>query len=453
VLQRKPIRVGAVRWWLREGANPEKTRPLLEEALAALRSGGAQDLKAGRRKALHRLSLAAAGGAEYLLKSNRYAWRPWPRLRASKARRELRLAEIARRRGIATPVPLAAGEERRWGRLVACHLLIPVVPGVVDLRRLWFGEALSPQERHALVAAFGAFARQIHDAGLFQDDFGPNNFLVRRGDPPELLMIDFERVRARRTPRDADRLWMLAKVDRDLAGAPAGERMRFLRAYARGDAEEARRWWQRVQAFAPRLARRDARRWSRTATRAGRRFETRDLPGGWRGFARREVSAQVVTGALEGLGPGRTGSEGTTASSGVWSVAFPGGLGAAQRAWAAAHVLFARGGLSPRPLAALARGGEAVLLLERGPAVRLLADVARPGPGEEAALRVLFDRLLALGNLTRSPRADEVALLPGAGGHPRALLLAAGLLRLPGRGDPERGRRAHALAAALAGHA
>lgn len=445
--QGKPLRVGAVRWWLREGADPEKTRPLLEDALAALRSGGAAGLKEGRRKALHQVSLAAAGGAEYLLKSNRYAWRPWPRLRASKARRELSLAEIARRRGVATPVPLAAGEERRWGRLVACHLLIPVVPGVVDLRRLWFGETIPPRERHALVAAFGSFARQIHDAGLFQDDFGPNNFLVRRGDPPELLMIDFERVRARRSPRDADRLWMLAKVDRDLAGAPAGERMRFLRAYARGDAAEARRWWQRVQAFAPVLARRDARRWARTATRAGRRFETRDLPGGWRGFARREVSAQIVTAALED----QAGNEGAPASGEAWRVAFPGGLGAARRAWAVAHVLFARGGLSPRPLAALARDGEAVLLLERDPAARLLADVARPGPGEEAALRALFDRLLALGELTRPPQADEVALLPGADGHPRALLLAAGLLRLPGRGDPARSGRADALAAALCG--
>ena len=55
----------------------------------------------------------------------------------------------------------------------------------LDLRRLWLEESSPPRERHALVTAFGALSRQVHDAGVFQDDFAPNNFLVRRGLTPD----------------------------------------------------------------------------------------------------------------------------------------------------------------------------------------------------------------------------------------------------------------------------
>ena len=276
---RGDIELGGVCWRLGRGADPEATSRLLQTALEALHSGAARNLKTGRRKQLYPLDLRGGGIPDHLLKVNDYEPAVGIRrmLRASKAE------EVAER-GIPTVVPLAAGEKRSGGRLRTCYLLIPVLEGVLDLRQLWLGEKLAPRERRALVTGFGALTRQIHDAGVFQDDFAPNNFLVRRGLRPELFMIDFERARFRTGNDETARRFMLAKIDRELAGAPVGDRMRFLWAYCDGDRAATRQWWHRVEDFAPKLARRDFARMTRKATRPGRRFR-RLAHGGWQGYA------------------------------------------------------------------------------------------------------------------------------------------------------------------------
>ena len=161
-------------------------------------SGAAANQKRGRRKALYPLALGAGGATTHLLKVNRYGVRDGLRRRvvASKARRELALAEAVAERGIATPVPLAAGELRSGGRVRACYLVVPFVAGAVDLRRR-FAEPLAPSERRAFASAFGRFARAVHAAGISQDDFQPNNFLVGPGGAGDLRLIDCERVTLR----------------------------------------------------------------------------------------------------------------------------------------------------------------------------------------------------------------------------------------------------------------
>ena len=419
------LEVGGVRWWLGPGRAAGEAGPVLARALEALAGGGARNLRTGRRKELYALALGAPGEPDHLLKVSRYRGR----LRGSKARHELRTARALAGRGVATPVPLAAGERRRAGLLRACYLLVPLLPGAVDLAAHWRRGVLAPAERRALARGFGALARRLHDAGLRQDDFAPNNFLVRPGDPPALLAIDFERARLGRRPASRRaRVAMLAKLERRVGvAASASDRLRFLRAYA-GDAGAARLWWSRLAAAAPGRARRDLEHWLRTATRDGRRF-VRVAHGRWQGFARREADLAVLAGEAERLLAGARGP-GVHEAPGAWCVVHGArGRRAAARLWARAQLLFDGRGLAPRPLALLADPRATLLFLERDPAARSAA----PGSWEGPAARCLRARLAAIGELDPNLPAEALAFVPGPGGRPRALLLD------PARWQPRRG--------------
>jgi tRNA A-37 threonylcarbamoyl transferase component Bud32 len=417
---RRPARLAdGTRAWLRAGEDPEKLARLLERVLAAVDAGAAQELKRGRRKALYAVRL---DGQAFLLKSRGYRGLAarWRALRGSKARHELRVASALAARGIPTPVPLAAGERLRGARLASDHLLVARLAGASDLAEHW-RSAIAPAERRRLVAALGALSRALHDAGLLQDDYAPNNFLVQPGAAPALLAIDFER--ARLSPRPASersRIRMLAKLDRRVgAAASRADRLRFLHAYA-GTRTEARAWWARVAASAPALARRDVRRWRRTAGADSRRFR-RVASGRWHGFARRDADLARLVADVERAAGGLS-RDGVAAGRGVWIALRRGTRPAeAERAWAAAHALWDGRGLAPRPLALLCAGDCSAVVLERSEQMRALSDA--PGAASERAALVLAARLRALGALREPlpPQAVGVAWHPSR--PPRALLL------------------------------
>jgi hypothetical protein len=441
VAARTRIELGGVRWWLGRGADREATSRLLQAAIDTLRSGATRNLKTGRRKQLYPLDLRRSGTPDHLLKVNDYRPAAGLRraLRGSKARHELLMAEQVSARGISTVVPLAAGERRSGRRLCTCYLLMPILEDVVDLRRLWLEAKLLPRERRALVTAFAALTRQIHDAGVFQDDFAPNNFLIRRGLLPELFMIDFERAQLRTGNDEAARRFMLAKIDREFAGVPASDRMRFLRAYSLGNRAEARRWWHLVEGFAPALARRDFARMGRNATREGRRFR-RLTHGTWRGYARVGVDEVPLLEAI----PDRRASGAAIRIEAVeefWRVHY-GGLGRSdgERIWVTANFLWSRGGLCPRPLGAWTRGDQTVLLLERRADARPLS-LCPDHRRALAAAGVLLDRILALAEIREVPRSEWLLIEKDKDSALRASLAAphgVRLVRKPGQRRRER---------------
>jgi tRNA A-37 threonylcarbamoyl transferase component Bud32 len=449
VAARPRIEVGRVSWWLGRGVDPDAARGLLGAALDALHSGAVPNLKSGRRKQLYPLDLGGGGSPDHLLKVNDYRGGASLRraIRGSKARHELEMAEKVAARGIPTPVPLAAGEQRSGGLLRTCYLLMPILPGVVDLRRVWWEEEQPPGARQALAVAFGALSRQVHDAGVFQDDFAPNNFLVQKGPPPRLFMIDFERAALRPESDEAARCFMLAKIDREFAGAPAGDRMRFLRAYSRGDRAEARRWWRRVEDFTPRLAHRDFARLKRNATRTGRRFR-RVSHGAWRGYARIDSDQATLVGAL----PKTRDPEvpvGVDATGDLWRVHYSGlRPSEARRIWVTANFLWARGGLCPRPLGEWCRGDRAVLLLERRDDVQPLDRSPDRSKGL-AAVRVLLDRILAMAEIQEPPPPEGLLIETQEGSALRASLAAPHAVQLTGKASARRRARSAELIRAL----
>jgi hypothetical protein len=412
-----PLEVAGVRWWLRAGEDPARLAPLLERALEQL--GSAADLRSGRRKRLYRIALGSGEHTDHLLKRNGYPrFRGWLRSAlGSKARRELAIAEGLAARGVAVAVPLAAGERRRAGRLVECFLLVALLPEARDLRRVWSDPALPARARRGLARALGVLVQQAHAAGLHQDDLAPNNVLVC-DQTGELRLVDFERARLRRRTALRARRRSLAKLARAAAGVPASQRLRFLGSYA-GDSGAARRWWRRLLAEAPRLARRDDARMCRVAVREGRRFQP-VASGPWRGYARRGVDPAPW---LARLGPPpRSGGARIEIDAPAWRAVYP-RLPArrAARLWARANTLAARG-LAPTPLALLSDRERTALMLELPAGARRLAEVGA-GPAERIAAARLLAELAAIGCLPAGPGSDAVALVPSSSGRLRALLL------------------------------
>ena len=428
--------LAAARWVPREGVDPAALAALLERAAAALATEGAVR-KASRRKTLH--AIALGDGVDHLLKANDYRGAPLlRRLRRSRSARELARASAAAARGVPTPVPVAAGELRRRGLLERCFLLVPLVPGAVDLERLRAERAHAPRERRACERALGALARRMHDAGVFQEDFAPNNFLWRADPPPRLWAIDFERVRLGAPLSRAARTLLLARLERRLADASGAARMRFLLAYADEDRAAARRWWLEVEARAPRLARRDRRRWERTATHPSRRFAPMERAG-WRGWARRDADPAALAGVLDGERVGEA----------AFLVRWLGRLSRrrAARAWGLAQMLWQRGGASPKPLALLRSSRGAALVFERPSGCQRL-DTLADRRRLEPQLAIALDRLLRLGARPEALTADRL----GAAAQGSRIWLLDPLVVSPGRHPPvEVHRRARECAARLAG--
>jgi tRNA A-37 threonylcarbamoyl transferase component Bud32 len=400
-----PLALAGVRWWMGPGMDAERLRALVEAASAAM-AAGALDRKGSRRKESFLLALEGRT-PDYLLKVNHYgSLAPWRRLRRSKARAELARATALAARGIATPIPVAAGELRSKGLLERCYGLVRWLPDATDLLRVWTEARDGAASRRAWTRELGALVRRMHDAGVHQEDLAPNNFLWSENREPPLLAIDFERTRVGGRVAARARVFALAKLDRHFAGAPASARMRFLLAYANGSREEARRWWRDVAAFAPRLLRRDLAHWQRTAARPGRRFDVIELNAAgvaWRGFSRRgapveRLRAQLATGVSSA--PMRIAETALLCPIEVKT------RREAVIAWGLAQTLHQRR-LMAEPLALLHSSGVALLALADPEDLVALADM--PAPERRAALAVAIDRLLGLGFDVARLRATGLA--------------------------------------------
>jgi len=403
--------VGCVRWRLREGLDAREARPLLGAALAAL-ARGVQSTKTGRRKTLYPLALRRSDTPDFLLRRNRYPWQVALRRlgRPSHAAHELEIAERLHAHGLPLPLPLAAGERRHGPFLRDCFLLIPIVDGATDVLDLAREGRLSAAGRRRLAKALGDLSRRAHDAGLFQDDFAPNNFLVRGEAPEEPMLIDFERARLKRRVDVRERSWMLAKLSRGLPLASNTDRLRFLFAYTGGERTQARIWWRRLEGVAHGLLLRDQRRLGRLTTRDGPRF-VRVHEGPWQGWAQREVEKSVARALVTDFAK-------TMEAGGA--VVYQGVSAREARAlWIMANLL-ARRALGPPPLALLHHHGEARLWVEAIPFTPTAQEAA-------AGIAQLRRRLAVLGEppselapsgvtWVRGPKSRPVALLRGPRG-------------------------------------
>jgi len=419
-----PLAVAGLRLWLAPGVPAGLARELARDALHHLAASPAA--KRGRRKAFY--TDLRKDGRAYLLKVNRYPRGSWPR-RRSKARLELERAVAIAERGIPTVVPTAVAEQRTGRRLEACWLWIPREPDAVDLAAHWADLSISHRQRAQWAVAWGRLAAQMHDAGVRQEDFAPNNFLAT---PGRILAIDFERARLGRPLRLEQRLAALAKLHRYLADASRPLCFHFVLGYCGGSSPAARELWRGVEGELPRLLARDVAHLFRRAGRSGRRFSVQDLGGarpGWRCIARHGFSIETAASLLREYDLAALPfAVGTTRAWGRYWLRPLGALRPREQreTWATVQALAQRRGLCPIPWALLHRDRASVLVFERAPGAELASD------GDAVAVRLLRRRLHALGLDPGRIPLDAIVLNPTGVRGPRAQLLA----------PPAAGRRA-----------
>jgi lipopolysaccharide kinase (Kdo/WaaP) family protein len=309
----------SLRWWV-DGERSPRLEALMTEPERVLEGPGSLARETAGRKRFYRLE-ASGEPALYVkvfsLPPGLGRWRYW--LRPSKARRERAVAARIAARGIEVVRPVAVGERRHRG-LLERSFAVSRDASARDLRAVL--ESLREQglERRKLLLRFAAFARRLHDAGVDQDDFSPNNFLVRADGG--FVLIDFERAHLRRGALGSRAWTLLAKLHRKDFGVSRSDRLRFLARYLGPGAGRAERRaaWQRIWPEFRRIRARDARRAAESALCEGRNIA-------------REGDAWVVR-----------------ARAGAKSLRLELGAEEARRCWVTAHQLERLGLPALRPL-------------------------------------------------------------------------------------------------------
>ena len=159
-------------WWFAKGARDALDAAGLVSVAACMAAA-----ERGRRLSSDRQSAAVRldGDPPLLLKWRRprpgRRWRTW--LRASRERREARVALRLLALGIDTPAPLAVAERRHGARLVGAVLVRPYVEGVLSAEA-WLASGTQARRSLDLVRALARW----HDAGFRHGDCYPKNVLV-----------------------------------------------------------------------------------------------------------------------------------------------------------------------------------------------------------------------------------------------------------------------------------
>lgn len=151
---------------------------------------------------------------------------PW---RGSKARRSYAIALELRRRGIATPTPLAWAEHHRGGLVLASAYACASLAGARQLHH-WLRGAANGWEG-ALYSAGQAIAA-ADAAGVHHRDLSPGNLVwgAEAGLSPAWHLVDLNRVRFGAVPAASTGA---ARLDR-LASVEPGPMLALLRGYAAG---------------------------------------------------------------------------------------------------------------------------------------------------------------------------------------------------------------------------
>jgi len=282
---------GGVAWSVRRD-DPDAAQPLF---LQRILDGAGDILKEVRIKRVMRIR---SGNRSYLVKhyrgrgildSLKSFWRGSP------AFEEYEGVQEAIRRGIPT-IPPALFGERGQDSWIAFPERVDMIPVDRYLRGLRDDIPSRGEPRKRVLASWGRFARRIHDTGLDQDDFDPNNVMFRVTPDGGLsfIIVDFERVTFGPPLELPRRIWLLAKMNR-FADTSLSDRMRFLKGYCEGAPPMDLKGLAEVVLEEQRkVTLRDLARGSRNATEESRnigRIET--------GYYRKKISRETGDGLNE----------------------------------------------------------------------------------------------------------------------------------------------------------
>jgi tRNA A-37 threonylcarbamoyl transferase component Bud32 len=162
--------------------------------------------------------------------------------RPSKAFHEFQTAISISGKDIPTPAPLLVAELISYGRVSEGLLITQFITDAYDLKDFLMnrqGEVTPAQlmrKRRETVEDFGKLTAKIFNAGIYQDDYALNNFILKLGGVgTEIYFIDFERVEIKDRLSEQEKTKLLAKLNRAGCEVTIKDRLRFLRSYLKED--------------------------------------------------------------------------------------------------------------------------------------------------------------------------------------------------------------------------
>jgi tRNA A-37 threonylcarbamoyl transferase component Bud32 len=166
------------------------------------------------------------------------------------AAREWRKINLFRELGFLSAAPVALGQQRQGGIVVASFLLQQEIGGGVPAED--YIQTISGPRRWELLRQIGRLARQLRDAGLIHKDLNFKHiFVVERGAAWDLYLIDLQRVLG---PRHHRERWYIKDAASLAYSAQAHghcsrtDVLRLYQAYRPGPMDKAfiRHVWKRV---------------------------------------------------------------------------------------------------------------------------------------------------------------------------------------------------------------
>jgi hypothetical protein len=234
------VRAGVWRVWLVDGGGADDAAAWVARVE---RLADAEPLHRSKHAATHRIACGSEDA--YVKLYHRYrgatAWKD--RWRASKAANVVRMSARLSAAGFHVPRVLAAGEERRRGRLVRAWVATAALAGepiAVALATSVAADTRRLARKRAVLVALGSEVARLHEAGVVAGDLVPANVWLDdvRG-VPAVAFLDHDRTRigarAVRWWRARRNLVQLNRIP--ILGLTVTDRLRVYRAYAAG-----RRW-------------------------------------------------------------------------------------------------------------------------------------------------------------------------------------------------------------------
>ncbi|MFN3533038.1 MAG: lipopolysaccharide kinase InaA family protein, partial [Candidatus Brocadia sp.] len=180
---------------------------------------------------------------------------------------------IAAMKGVPVEIPVAYGERKHlfaresyliMRRIKHCHTM-----------REYFKSDFPLGEKRDVLRKFGNLAKTIHDAGVKQDDFSLDNFLVYNDETGEkrAILIDFERVSIQtKFLSEKHRVWYLAKLNRAKSYFTNTDRLRFLMSYTNGDRNYCKKLANQIETITVSIQKKDAHKFHKQCIRENRKF-------------------------------------------------------------------------------------------------------------------------------------------------------------------------------------
>lgn len=191
--------------------------------------------------------------------------------RRSKGDKELKLAQDISKKGIPTIVPQKVEDKRKLGILKESLVITEQLPDCLDLEELLLKKRVQDRRlKSKVIVEYAKLARLIHDQGIYQDDFDPNNILYqkRQDGTFQLYFVDFERTKLLKKISFRKRVHSLAKLNRMGRRLKDVDQMRFLKVYlgAQTTKNELSEWIKEIRREEKEVFLRDQRRAERECT-------------------------------------------------------------------------------------------------------------------------------------------------------------------------------------------